>query len=199
VCTLQFSTQGNAWGRADFQCFVDAAHASDCKQSTAMRDLNIAISRTGFLITFAKFPLLWGSKLQTEIALSSTEAEYVALSTATRAMVPIMALAKEEVKFGVIRKTAIPTFACTFFEDIKGAVEMANVPKMHPRTKHMNIQYHFFRQFIAQKIFHVKHLAGTHQPADSLTKALDHATFVRQIFVTNGWYHQNCITQKEGV
>jgi hypothetical protein len=170
-----------------FQCFVDAAHASDWKQSTAMRDPNTARSRTGFLITFANCPLLWGSKLQTEIALSSTEAEYVALSTAAREMVPIMALAKEAVKFGVIKKTAIPTFACTFFEDNKGAVEMANVPKMRPRTKHMNIKYHFFRQFIAKKVFHVKHLAGDQQPADILTKALDHATFVRHRLVTNGW------------
>jgi hypothetical protein len=142
-----------------FQCFVDAAHASDWKQSTAMRDPNKARSRTGFLITFANCPLLWGSKFQTEIALSSTEAEYVTLSAAAREMVPIMALAKEAVKLGVIRKTAIPTFSCTCFEVKNGAVEMANVPKMCPRTKHMNIKYRFFRQFIAQKIFHVKHLA----------------------------------------
>jgi hypothetical protein len=41
-------------------------------------------------------------------------------------MLPIMALAKEAVQFGVMRKTTIPAFACTFFEDNKGAVEMAN-------------------------------------------------------------------------
>jgi hypothetical protein len=64
---------------------------------------------------------------------------------------------------------------------------MANVPKMRPRTKHMNIKYHFFRQFIAKKIFHVKHLAGNQQPADILTKALDHATFVKHRLITNGW------------
>jgi hypothetical protein len=92
-------------------------------------------------------------------------------------MVPVIALAKEAVKFGWGRKTAIPTISCTSFENNKGAVEMAT---------HED-KYHFFRQFIAQKIFHVKHLAGTQQPADILTKALDHAIFVRHRLVTNGW------------
>jgi hypothetical protein len=151
-----------------------------------MRDPNTVRSRTGFLSAFANCPLLWGSKLETEIALSSTKAEYVMLSTAAREMVPIMVVAKDAVKLGVIRKTTIPTFVYTFFEDNKGAVEMANVPKMHPRAKHMNIKYHFFRQFIAQKIFNVRHLAGTQQSVDILTKALDHATFLRHSFIENG-------------
>jgi hypothetical protein len=170
-----------------FTCYVDASHASDWKQTAAMKDPNTAKSRTGFMITFANCPLLWGSKMQSEIALSSTEAEYVALSMATREMLPILALAKEAVKNNIVAKASIPTFTCTFFEDNKGAVDMANVPKMRPRTKHMNIKYHFFRQFVAKGIFKVQHIAGSDQPADILTKALDHATFVKHRLVTNGW------------
>jgi hypothetical protein len=43
------------------------------------------LSRTGFIIVLAGVPIHWSSKLQTEIALSSTEAEYIALSQCCRA------------------------------------------------------------------------------------------------------------------
>jgi hypothetical protein len=44
----------------------------------------------------------------------------------------------------VIPKVDAPKIRCKIFEDNVGAVEMANVPKMHPCTKHLNIKYHFF-------------------------------------------------------
>ncbi len=46
------------------------------------------LSRTGYVITFCGCPVTWSSKLQTEIALSTTESEYIALSTATRDILP---------------------------------------------------------------------------------------------------------------
>jgi hypothetical protein len=47
------------------------------------------LSRTGFIIVLAGVPIHWSSKLQTEIALSSTEAEYIALSQCCRALIPM--------------------------------------------------------------------------------------------------------------
>ena len=44
-----------------------------------------ALSRTGFIITYSGCPIVWHSKLQTEIALSTCEAEYIALSQCARA------------------------------------------------------------------------------------------------------------------
>jgi hypothetical protein len=35
---------------------------------------------------------------------------------------------------------------CKVFEDNEGAIEIAKVPKMRPRTKHLNIKYHHFRE-----------------------------------------------------
>ena len=52
-------------------------------------------SRTGFVITLSDCPVLWQSKLQTEIAMSTMEAEYVALSASCRELFPIVDLAKE--------------------------------------------------------------------------------------------------------
>ena len=52
-------------------------------------------SRTGFVVTFANCPLLWVTKLQTEIALSTLHYEYVALSHSVRALPPLKSLIKE--------------------------------------------------------------------------------------------------------
>ena len=54
-----------------------------------------ARSRTGFVITCANFPLLWVSKLQAEIALSTLHCEYVALTHSVRALLPLKSCIKE--------------------------------------------------------------------------------------------------------
>ena len=52
-------------------------------------------SRTGFVVNFANFPLLWVSKIQTSIALSTLNSEYVALSHPIRAVIPLKFLSKK--------------------------------------------------------------------------------------------------------
>ena len=59
------------------------------------QDPIFARSRTGFVATFANCPLLWVSKLQREIALSTLHSEYVALSHSVRALLPLKSLIKE--------------------------------------------------------------------------------------------------------
>jgi hypothetical protein len=53
------------------------------------------LSRTGFVICSANCPIVWCSKLQTKIALSTAEAEYIAISHALRETIPIQNLIKE--------------------------------------------------------------------------------------------------------
>jgi hypothetical protein len=127
-----------------FECYVDSSYAEDWKQHTAMNYPSTAESRTGYMINFLQCPLVWASRLQTEIALSLTEAECTALSMASREILPLLSLAKEASKNKIINKVETPVIRCKIFEDNQEAVEMANVHKMHPRTKHLNIKYHFF-------------------------------------------------------
>ena len=94
----------------------------------------------GYIITYAGCPMHWTSKMQTEIALSTTEAEYVALSQLTRKVLPIIWLLEEEQHHGVPVLNAKPKVHYKVFEDNAGAIEIANVPKMRPRTKHLNIK-----------------------------------------------------------
>jgi hypothetical protein len=170
-----------------FECYVDASHAGDWKQLSAIDDPITARSRTGYIINFADCPILWVSKLQTEIALSTTEAEYIALSTSTRDILPILSLAKEASEHKLIAQVPAPLIHCKIFEDNSGTVEMANVPKMQPHTKHLNIKYHFFRQLVQQGVLQVMHIAGEQQIADFFTKALDLMTFLKHHKSIMGW------------
>jgi hypothetical protein len=78
-----------------FDCWVDASNADDWKKETASDDEDTAKSRTGYVIMFTGCPLIWSSKLQTEITLSSTEAEYIALSTAMREIIHLIDFLQE--------------------------------------------------------------------------------------------------------
>jgi hypothetical protein len=45
-----------------------------------------------------------------------------------------------------------PNIHCTIFEDNMGAETLAKAPKMNPRTKHIAIKYHFFREAVRKNI-----------------------------------------------
>ena len=73
---------------SQFECYVDADFAGNYTSETC-EDPNSVKSRTGCVIKYAGYPIIWFSRLQTEISLSNTEAEYVALSTVGIEVLPI--------------------------------------------------------------------------------------------------------------
>ena len=76
------------------ECFVDANFTGGWKDGDS-QSLESVLSRTGYVIMFVDCPISQGSKLQTEMALSTTESEYIALSTAIREVIPFMGLMQE--------------------------------------------------------------------------------------------------------
>ena len=75
-----------------FAVYADADFSGLWDRRTAEDEPNTARSRTGFVIMFAGCPIIWISRLQTEISLSTTEAEYIALSESLRHVIPRMNL-----------------------------------------------------------------------------------------------------------
>ena len=129
-------------------------------------------SHTGYVLLLGGCPLFWLSKLQTEIMLSTTEAEYITLSQAMQALLPLRSLLREvgtKMQLSYSSKSVIRT---RVWEDNNGALALATNPtKISVRTKHMAIKYHFFRQFIGDEICVLK--VGTkEQLADLFTKGL---------------------------
>jgi len=102
-------------------------------------DPSTAKSQSGWIIFYAGCPVSWASKLQSHVALSTTEAEYIAMSQALRDIIPVMNLLQEmrEQDFQVICNE--PYVYCKVFEDNSGALELARLPKLSPRTKHINV------------------------------------------------------------
>jgi len=109
-------------------------------------DPSTAKSRCGWIIFYAGCPVSWASKLQSQVALSTTE--YIAMSQALHDVIPVMNVPQEsrEQEFQVICNE--PHVYCKVFEDNSGALELARLPKLHPRTKHINVCYHHFRKHV---------------------------------------------------
>jgi hypothetical protein len=162
-----------------FECWVDADFAGNWRQEGAASDTMTSKSRSGWVILYANCPITWSSKLQTLTALSTTEAEYVALSTALREVIPLMTLSMEMKAEGVWKRIDSPIVHCKVFEDNAGALEMAKLPKIRPRTKHINNYYHHFREWVEQGKISLSATASADQIADILTKPLGLADFVK--------------------
>lgn len=151
------------------ELYVDADFAGNWdKTDTYNKDT--ARSRHGYIIKFMGCPIVWKSQLQQEIALSSTESEYTGLSYALREAIPIMGLIKEMVDYGFIPKYRHPKVYCHVYEDNSGALEMAKVHKYRPRTKHLNVKLHHFRDYVDRGEIQLSPINSEDQEADYLTK-----------------------------
>jgi hypothetical protein len=170
-----------------FDVYVDADYLGNWDTETATDDIDTARSRTGYIVFYAGCPIIWKSKLQTQIALSTTEAEFMALSAALRETIPMMELVKELQRHGHDFMATQPTVHCRVFEDNSGAIELARVPKMRPRTKFINVQYHHFWQYVDRKEISILLINTENQCADILTKSVSLATLTKLRFKIMGW------------
>ena len=157
------------------KCYVDADFAGGYSEDTKDDPMSV-FSRTGYVIFYYGCPVLWVSKMQSEISLSTVEAEYIALSTSMRDLIPFVDQVKElEEVFGQKGEKVI--LHCTLFEDNNGALELANAPQYRPRTKHIAIKYHHFRERVQNGTIKIKPIDTNKQIADQFTKGFQVGTF----------------------
>jgi Reverse transcriptase (RNA-dependent DNA polymerase) len=168
-------------------CYCDADFSGNWNASIAEDDPSTARSRTGYIIFYDGCPVIWSSRLQTEIALSSTESVYISLSQALREVIPLMRLIKELHNAGFDVPHSTPEVHCKVFEDNSGALIMAQSPKIRPRTKHINIKYHHFRQAVENKDISIHKIDTKDQLADILTKPLTSDLFFKFRLAIMGW------------
>ena len=108
-------------------------------------------SRTGYVLMLGGCPLIFKSKLQTEIALSTFEAEYIALSQSMRESLPRRNLLQEVGKILKLDFVKHGLMQSTVFEDNNGALGLATSPKLTSQAKHIVVKYYFFRSHISDK------------------------------------------------
>lgn len=151
-------------------------------------DSTVAKSRTGYLVTLGEVPVLWASKLQTEISLSTCEAEYIALSTAMKALLPIRNLFQSLAAVLDIDHDEV-TKVCAVFEDNNAALKLAaaQFPNMSPRTKHIAVKYHWFKEHLVEGEIEMRPIDTKLQKADIFTKGLPKLDFERKRNMIMGW------------
>ena len=161
------------------EVYADADFAGNWNKTTAAHDVSTAKSRTGYVITFAGCPILWASRIQTQIALSTTEAEYISLSESLRSAIPLMNLLNEIKAHGHDIVSQTPRVHCKAFEDNSGALELARLPKIRPRTKHINLVYHHFKDHVRKGLISIYPIDTNNQIADIFTKPLPQNSFLK--------------------
>jgi hypothetical protein len=110
----------------------DSDYAAAWEPAGTGEDVDTVSSCHGYIVFYAACPLFWKSKMQTDIALSSTEAKFIALATATCATIPIRHILVEmkEVGFPVLMENN--KIHSSVFKDNSGALAIASSPRHVP-------------------------------------------------------------------
>jgi hypothetical protein len=172
------------------EVYADADFAGGWDNADSQNADNV-FSRTGFVICYANCPIVWCSKLQTGIVLSTAEAEYIAISHALHETIPIQNLIKEISCIFHI-STPMTDFCITLYKDNLSAIAMAEFLKFTPRTKHIAIKYHHFWSRVhtsASKSgdIKIKYISTKKQIADIFTKLVDNDSFFSLCNMLSGW------------
>ena len=136
-------------------------------------DTNDRKSTSGYVFMMSGSAISWRSKKQTSVALSTAEAEYIALSSATQEAMWLRQLFSSLMKD---YELSIPT---TIYEDNQSTICMARNNQSHGRSKHVDIKYHFVREQVEQQTIETIYCRSEEMTADILTKSLLNHQFKR--------------------
>ena len=121
-------------------------------------------STTGYVFMLGGGAISWNSKKQPTIALSTTEAEYMAVSQCTREALWLRQLMSD---VGLEQEKSTPIMC-----DNQGAIALVKNPTHHARSKHIDIQHHFVREKVESDVIALQYIPTERMVADVLTKAL---------------------------
>lgn len=143
-------------GTCELSVFVDSDYAGDTSDRK---------STTGHLVKLGNAVVNWGARKQQAVALSTCEAEYFALSEASKEVIWMQRVLHE---VGKNVKGTTPLRS-----DNDSAITWAVGSKKHSkRSKHIDVRVHFIRDLVAQKKVEVVYVASEDNDADMLTKPL---------------------------
>jgi hypothetical protein len=159
----------------DLHVFTDADWAGDrvTKRST-----------TGYIVFAGGGPIIWSSKLQTTVATSSMESEYMAMYGGMQELVWIRGVLSE------LSLTSLFSKSIQFYIDSQSAEDLASNPVSHKRSKHISIKYHWIREHVDPEglaTARLYHVCSEDQVSDIFTKIVTGLNFEK---------HEKTITGK---
>ncbi|KAK0585008.1 hypothetical protein LWI29_022138 [Acer saccharum] len=103
----------------------------------------------------------WMSQLQKIVTISTTEAEYVAVTESSKELIWLQ---------GLLAELGFDQVMNVLHSDSQSAIHLAKNSAFHSRTKHIDLRYHFIRSLIEEGVLKLVKIAGSKNPADMLTK-----------------------------
>jgi len=159
--TINLSAQVNQSHNVELSAACDADWAGDTDERK---------SRSGYCIFINGSLIQWSSKLQKSVALSSTEAEYICLSSGSASVLWYRSILAE-LGFPQANPTIID-------QDNQSAIRIAETKKQAPGVKHISIRHHFIRDRIASKEIKLNAIDTSNMKADIFTKNLAFPRFL---------------------
>ena len=139
-------------------------------------DLDKRRSTTGYVFTLAKGPVSWRSTLQSTVALSTTEAEYMAVTEAFKEAIWLHGLIED---LGIVQEHV--DVHC----DSQSAICLAKNQVHHSRTKHIDVRFHFVREIMDEGDILLQKIGTADNPADMLTKCVSGIKFQHCLDLVN--------------
>lgn len=139
-------------------------------------DIDSRKSTTGYVFLLAGAPISWSSKRQPTVALSTMEAEFMAVCAATQE-----ALFLKQLLADINQNEAVGADGIIIHEDNQGCLAYTKDPKFHGRAKHIDIKWHFVRDELKKGTIKIVYINTSDQIADLLTKGVPKAQFLRLI------------------
>ena len=131
-------------------------------------DLSIQRSTNGFISLIGGTAVSWTSQLQKSVALSTSEAEFVAASEGAKELVWLKRLLSE-----IKGDKSVPVL----FIDNASAIKLTKNPEFHKRTKHIEVRYYYVRELYQNGNINIEHVRTDEQLGDMFTKPLNSVKF----------------------
>ena len=131
-------------------------------------DLDDRKSTSGYIFQIAGGPVSWRSRKQSCVALSTSEAEYIALTSASQEGRQLIS--------DILKKPMKPV---TIYEDNQSTICLARNPQFHGCSKHISIKFHFIRDNVKEGVIQMQYCKTENMTADILTKELYGEKFMK--------------------
>ena len=148
----------------DLRATVDSDYANDIQHRKSVTGINIKI---------AGGSIYYKTKFQSTVALSSTEAEFIAACEAAKVILYVRSILDD---MGVHQNSAT-----TLYEDNQGALLMANAGQPTKRTRHMETKHFAIQHWVDTDLLTLHRISTSDNESDAMTKNLPRTLFYRHV------------------